>query len=224
MLKLARRLGAEIIEDQRVVAVAPTDAGKIEATIEDGHRVRCRRLLAAAGPWTRRLLPELDAVLTTTSQEMVYFEPRPDSAADFTHQRFPIFLELSSGYYGFPVHHEGAMKIANHHKGARVDPYSFDPEVGEGFVDGCRRFFAEYIPGLADARVAKTRVCLYNSTPDDDFVIDRHPRLDGVLIATGFSGHGFKFGPLIGRIASDLLLSGKSQYNIERFSLERFDF
>jgi glycine/D-amino acid oxidase-like deaminating enzyme len=161
-------------------------------------------------------------MLTTTSQELVYFEPRTGSGEDFADQRFPIFLELSSGYYGFPVHHEGAMKIANHHKGARVDPYSFDPEVAESFIDGCRRFFAEYIPGLADARVAKTRICLYNNTPDDDFLIDWHPRLDGVLIATGFSGHGFKFGPLIGRIASDLLLFGKSQYNIERFSLDRF--
>ena len=66
--------------------------------------------------------------------------------------------------------------------------------MSEQFQAKCRAFFAEFIPALADARVAETRVCVYNNTRDDDFIVDWHPQLDGVLLVTGFSGHGFKFG------------------------------
>ena len=115
------------------------------------------------------------------------------------------------------------MKIANHNKGAEVDPNSAEDHVGEDFIDRCRAFFSEFIPGLADARVRETRVCIYNNTPDDDFIIDWHPQIDGVLVVTGFSGHGFKFGPTIGRIATDLLLAGRTSFNIDRFRLTRFN-
>jgi glycine/D-amino acid oxidase-like deaminating enzyme len=151
----------------------------------------------------------------------VYFEPQTERAR-FEPDAFPIFLELETGFYGFPVHNRGAMKIANHLKGVEIDPSHKDDTVGEAFVAQCRSFFAEFIPGLANARVADTRVCIYNNTPDDDFIIDWHPRVDDVLMVTGFSGHGFKFGPMIGRIAADLLISGSTSFNIERFRLARF--
>jgi glycine/D-amino acid oxidase-like deaminating enzyme len=190
---------------------------------ESGYEVECERAMIASGPWSRKLLPLLADKLTTTRQELVYFEPTPARSNAFEPGVFPIFLELESGFYGFPIHHGGAMKVANHHKGAEVDPDSPDDYVGEQFIEGCRAFFAEFIPGLADARVRETRVCIYNNTPDDDFIIDWHPQLDGVLIATGFSGHGFKFGPTIGRIAAELLMSGRTPFSIDRFSLSRFN-
>jgi glycine/D-amino acid oxidase-like deaminating enzyme len=115
------------------------------------------------------------------------------------------------------------MKIANHHKGAEVDPDSAEEEVGEDFIERCRAFFSEFIPGLADARVREARVCIYNNTPDDDFILDWHPQLDGVLVVTGFSGHGFKFGPAIGRIAAELLMTDRASFNIDRFRLTRFN-
>lgn len=113
------------------------------------------------------------------------------------------------------------LKIANHHKGAKVDPDAPEDHAGEQFIESCRAFFYEFIPALAEARVRETRVCVYNNTPDDDFIVDWHPQLDGVLIATGFSGHGFKFGPTIGRIAADLLMTGHTSFEIGRFELAR---
>jgi N-methyl-L-tryptophan oxidase len=115
------------------------------------------------------------------------------------------------------------MKIANHHKGAEVDPSSTDDSVGEQFIERCREFFAQFIPGLADARASEARICYYNNTPDDDFIIDWDPQRNGVLVVTGFSGHGFKFGPTVGRIAADLLLSGRTSFDIDRFRLTRFN-
>jgi len=115
------------------------------------------------------------------------------------------------------------MKIANHHKGSVVDPDQNDDPVDERFVNRCREFFSAFIPALSDARVVETRLCVYNNTPDDDFIIDWHPQLERVLVVTGFSGHGFKFGPTIGRIAADLLQKRSTPFNIDRFSFARFN-
>jgi glycine/D-amino acid oxidase-like deaminating enzyme len=113
------------------------------------------------------------------------------------------------------------MKIANHHKGKPASPDPNEPPVGEDFIAGCRAFFSRFIPALEDAEVRQSLVCYYNNTPDDDFLIDWHPSIENLLLATGFSGHGFKFGPVIGRISAELLLAGRTSFDIERFSLAR---
>jgi N-methyl-L-tryptophan oxidase len=219
-LDLARRRGVAIIERQRVIAVEQSENACVKIVTASGEEYQCDRAAMSSGPWTRKLLPFLDAKLTTTRQEIVYFEPASASVC-FDPGRFPIFIELDSGFYGFPTHHRGWMKIANHHKGAPVEPYEFDDAVGEDFIERCRVFFRRFIPGLADAQVRETRVCLYNNTPDDDFVVDWHPDVENVLIVTGFSGHGFKFGSVVGRIAAELLRSRLTAYNIDRFRLRR---
>src|SRR5215510_1610738 len=217
----AARLRVKVIEGERAAGVTAQASHVVVAT-EEGSRFECARALVSAGPWSRKLLSFLERDLTTTRQEIVYFEPTQD-ALTFAPNRFPIFLELDSGFYGFPIHHLGAMKIANHHKGPTVDPDKNDDPVDEKFVSRCREFFSEFIPSLSEARVVETRECIYNNTPDDDFIIDWHPHLDRVLVVTGFSGHGFKFGPTIGRIAADLLQKRSTPFNIDRFSFARFN-
>lgn len=221
LIELARRRGVDVTENGRVTRIDKS-GDAIRITTETGNAFECSRALVAAGPWTRRLLPQLSDRLKVTRQEVAYFEPLPADSPFFEISRFPIFIELETGFYGFPIHHSGAMKIANHHKGPVVDPRFQDERVSDEFVEQCRAFYRKFIPVLADAPVKETRVCLYNNTPDDDFIIDWHPELAGVLIATGFSGHGFKFGPLIGRIAAELLAEGNSSYELERFRLDRF--
>jgi len=220
LIDLARRRGVTVIEGARVGDVRNDVGASVSIVCDTVGEIVCRRAMIASGPWTRKLLSSLADKLSTTRQEVVYFEP---TNAGFEAERFPIFLELNSGFYGFPIHNARAMKIANHHKGPEVDPDSVDEGVGESSIESCRNFFREFIPGLADARVHETRVCVYNNTPDDDFIIDWHPNIEGALIVTGFSGHGFKFAPTIGRIAADLLLSGHSAYDIGRFRLNRFE-
>jgi monomeric sarcosine oxidase len=226
LIGVATRRGVEIIEDERVVSIKQAYTSKVSIVTESGIELVCERATVASGPWSRTLLPLLADKLTTTRQELVYFEPVPAGPGgppmpSFEPETFPIFLDLESGFYGFPIHHDCSMKIANHHKGAEVDPGSTEDAVDGEFIERCRAFFRELIPGLADARVRETRVCIYNNTPDDDFIIDWHPQIEGALVVTGFSGHGFKFGPAIGRIAADLLLSGHTSFDIDRFALAR---
>jgi monomeric sarcosine oxidase len=227
-LNLARRFGAEVFENERVVALEQNERGTLIRS-HTGQSWHSPLLLIASGPWTRKLLPDFAGLLTTTRQEVVYFEPPKASGkpfdngkANFAIGELPIFIEMDSGFYGFPAHHNGALKIGNHLKGQTLDPYAFDEQVGEEFIEGCREFFTRSIPALAEARVAQSHVCIYNNSPDDDFIIDWHPQMGGVLLATGFSGHGYKFGPLIGRIVAELLLEGKSRYPLDRFRLSRF--
>jgi glycine/D-amino acid oxidase-like deaminating enzyme len=219
-LELARQRGVVLQEGRRVIGVEQSKNARVQLFTESG-KCECDRAVIASGPWSRKLLPFLDSKLTTTRQETVYFEPASASASSFGPGLFPIFIELGSGFYGFPVHHRGWMKIANHHKGATADPYNVEDAVSEDFIESCRVFFRRFIPGLADAHVRETRICLYNNTPDDDFVIDWHPEMENVLIVTGFSGHGFKFGSVVGRIAAELSRSRRTSYNIGRFSLRR---
>lgn len=220
---LAKRLGVTIIERERVIELKQAGESSISVVTQSASEFFCERLAIAAGPWTRKLLPQLSSKLVTTRQEVVYFKPDGgrDARSSFDAGAFPIFIELESGFYGFPVHHAGAMKIANHHKGVTIDANAFDDQVGAEFINACRAFFSEFIPALADAGVKETRVCMYNNTPDDDFIIDWHMQISGALVVTGFSGHGFKFAPAIGRISAELLLSGESSFDITRFKLAR---
>ena len=222
LLDLARRRGVKVIENARVTAIRQGKNGRVLLATEAGDEFHCARALVASGPWTRKLLPQLSDVLTTTRQEIVYFAPPAANARAFEIGRLPIFMDFTSGFYGFPMHQIGAVKIGHHHKGETVEPYACSNEVGEPFIENCRAFFAAAIPALADAEVRETRVCIYNNTPDDDFIIDWHTELENVLIATGFSGHGFKFGPLIGQLAADLLLTRRAADALSRFRLARF--
>lgn len=220
MIELARQRGASVIESMRVVGIEQAAGAGVKIITETGEAVEAGRALIASGPWTRRLLPFLEDQLVTTRQEVVYFEPRANREA-FTVGRFPIFIDFASGFYGFPIHHANAIKIGNHHRGSPVEMGDETP-VGDDFIARCRDFFADFIPALADAEVRETRVCVYNNTADEDFIIDWHRGIENVLIVTGFSGHGFKFGPVIGRISAELLLTGQTSYDITRFSLARF--
>ena len=220
MIALARRRGVTVIESARVIRIESAAGAKVRIITEAGDALECRRALIASGPWTRRLVQALADHLVTTRQEIVYFEPRADHEA-FAVGRLPIFIDFGSGFYGFPIHHANSMKLGNHHRGLAVE-MNEEPTVGGEFIARCREFFAEFIPPLADAEVRETRLCVYNNTPDEDFIIDWHAEVENVLLATGFSGHGFKFGPVIGRISAELLLSGQSSFDITRFRLARF--
>lgn len=216
----AKAFGADVFEGERITAIEQNGGANVVRNASGNHWLG-EKLIIASGPWTRNLLPELANRLTTTRQEVVYFKP-VRNVESFAVGRFPIFLEMESGFYGFPIHHGGAIKVGNHLKGSVIDAAAPSEEVGEEFIKSCRRFFARLIPALADAQVQETRLCIYNNTPDDDFIIDWHPRHERALILTGFSGHGFKFGPLIGQIAADLLLGGERRYDLSRFCLGRF--
>ena len=170
-------------------------------------------VVLTAGAWTRRWT---DVSMEVTRQQLVYFDA---SSLGDRLQRLPVFSHMESGFYAIPTIKDGRIKVANHHPGVLGHPDGDTRQVSAKFEQEARQFLARYIPELADADVARRYVCFYSGTADRDFILDRTP--DGLVIGAGFSGHGFKFAPLIGRVLANLALGFETEINLDRFSMSR---
>jgi glycine/D-amino acid oxidase-like deaminating enzyme len=217
---LAERLqarGGTLRECVRVVRVEPRgDGGRV--TLEDGTTLDADRVVVTAGPWVHDVLPELRLPVQPTRQQVLYLEGLPADA--FAADRFPVFL-VGMSYYGFPLQGPGWFKVGWHGYGAEADPNApYPPD--EAQIAEVMDFVRRVIPSAAAGRLALVDRCMYDMTPDEDFILDAHPGGNGVVIGSGFSGHGFKFGVLVGELLADLALGEPPEFPLDRFRLDRF--
>jgi sarcosine oxidase len=146
----------------------------------------------------------------------------------FLARHFPVFLSesLHGGPlgYGFPAIDgpNGGVKVAIHGSEIECTPETIDREIHESDALNVFNNLASRFPDLGAGTILKALTCLYTMTPDEHFVIGRHPGFEPVSIACGFSGHGFKFAPVVGEILADLATSGTTSHPIELFSPLRF--
>lgn len=219
LLDEARRHGAAIQLGRQVQGIAPQGGGVVVHTAEGP--IHARRAVVAAGPWTGTLLSEWrvplaverQAVTWLTAQEPRWFHP----------DRFPVYMrQAASGdtFYGFPSLDGATVKLARHHGGDLTTPARVPRHASAADVAVAQHFAQKTFPGLTD-RVAQTTVCLYTNTPDRHFVVGPlSPEVPHIVVLAGFSGHGFKFGPAIGRLAADLLeakTTGPALFRPDRF-------
>src|SRR5436190_91601 len=151
-----------------------------------------------------------------SGQPVFHLKPRQPEL--FEPERFPVFgADISTtGYYGFPLSPEGVVKIANHGPGREMSPESSNRVVTPQGEQNLREFLSSTFPALADAPIVNTRICLYCDTSDGHFWIAPDPERPGLIVATGDSGHGFKFAPVLGEIIADAA-EGKSNPLLEKF-------
>lgn len=194
-------------QGERVTGVALDDGGTLEAD----------HVVVASGVWTPTLLPELDGFLRLSGQPVLYFQPadpRPFGARQFP----PWGADLAiSGWYGFPADRDGIVKVGHHGPGYTVGPDADRVIPGQDDEHRCREFLSHSLPALADAPLARSKMCVYTDTWDGNFLTSRHPDLEGLTVATGGSGHGFKFGPALGRLISDAVEGTANPYR-DRFA------
>jgi glycine/D-amino acid oxidase-like deaminating enzyme len=136
----------------------------------------------------------------------------------------PCFLyELPSGvFYGIPQIDDHGVKVAEHSGGQPVgDPLHVDRALDEDDRQRATGFVTGYLP-RATTEVRQHSVCMYTVTPDRDFIVDRHPSFPQVTVIAGLSGHGFKFAPVLGEIAADLVIDGDTPHPIDFLSMDRF--
>ena len=217
MQHIARAGGADILEQTQVQHIEPSGNSVVVHAGE--QRILADRVILSAGPWIGRLLADLDIPLKVTREQVVHF-----SVADpqrFRVSRLPVFVDYVTGIYGFPIHGAGGMKVAADHAGRSVNPDHVDRTVDAEYVEYLMTWIKRLMPTAAP-RSIDSAVCLYTSTPDLDFIIDRHPTMQNVVVAGGFSGHGFKFSILIGDILADLVIDGATKRSIEEFRISRF--
>ena len=179
--------------------------GRVTGVITaQGEPIRAGMTIVCAGAWTPYLVPDLQPIMKATGHPVFHLRP-PDPAPFMAPNLVCFTADISrSGWYGFPYHpREKVVKIANHGVGQRLHPTDDPRVVGEADERVLRAMLAETFPALVDAPIVYTRRCLYNDTLDEHFLIDRHPQLAGLTVAAGGSGHGFKFGPLLGDLIAD---------------------
>jgi glycine/D-amino acid oxidase-like deaminating enzyme len=173
-------------------------------------------VVMAVGAWTPYLLPFAKKFFRATGQPVFHLKPpRPDL---FAPERFPVFGAdiTTTGYYGFPLNRDGIVKIANHGPGRKMSPESPQRAVTSGEEASLRKFLSWAFPMLVDAPIVYTRVCMYCETHDGNFWIAPDPQREGLVIAAGDCGHGFKFAPVLGEIIADAV-EGKPNPILEKF-------
>jgi glycine/D-amino acid oxidase-like deaminating enzyme len=186
-------------------------------TLESHKTIRCRKLVITIGPWSNSLLRSGLPEMFPMRQQLIYFQPK----TQIDHYRpvsFPVFF--TDHHYGLPAAGIGAVKVSPKQLFERIDPDKGKDTVDPGQVEACRDICRKYVPGLSDSTVVHSRVCYYDMTKNTDFVLDKDPDNENVIYGYGFSGHGFKFAPLIGKLLAELALDMKPSFNIERFMAE----
>jgi sarcosine oxidase len=211
--------GAEVHGRERVQGWDVT-SGHIVVTTEHA-RYEAGALVLAAGPWTANLSSELRPNVVAERQVLLWAQPRRPEY--YAVDRFPIFnMEAPEGrFYGFPVHSVPGFKIGKyHHRHESVDADAVDRTCHPADEAVLRDAIGRYFPD-ADGPTLAMKVCMFTNTPDEHFIIDRHPAAQNVVIAAGFSGHGFKFCSVVGEIVADLATQGSTKFDIDLFRLDR---
>lgn len=223
----ADKVVERLVEEARAVGVSVSTGTTVVGLIEDGrHTVgvvtadRTKRradfVVIAAGPWTPLLLPHLREMMWPVGQPVLYFQP--GNAADYRPPHFPPWAaDISrTGWYGFPATADGVVKVSNHGPGQRmaVDDLRDVPPAEEARF---REFLRDTFPTLAEAPLVGSRYCLYCDVWDGNFWIDHDPAREGLVVATGGSGHGFKFAPILGSLVADVLERTSNEY-VSRFA------
>jgi sarcosine oxidase len=153
----------------------------------------------------------------------VVFWLSPHDPAQFCRDRFPVYLADVPGgpFYGIPAIDPRGHKLARHYGAPELrHPDQVERTVTAADEVPVRDFVRRHLPG-ADGERRDASVCIYTLSPDRHFVIDLHPEHSNVAVATGFSGHGFKFAPAVGEMLADLVETGKTELRSELFKFAR---
>lgn len=213
---LAVRDGAEIRTGAKVTGWR-ADAHGVDVDVS-GSRLRVDRLVITSGAWARDLLGELGVPLSV-HRNLLFWYSAPDWYAKgscWAYERGPNF------FYGFPKHSAYGVKIANHVPGRPLErPEDLSTKGWEADEGVVRQFLRETLPELAWPP-SKVAACIYELSPDQHFVLDKHPAHPNVVVGAGFSGHGFKFSPVVGEALADLADSGSTKLPIGFLGLGRF--
>jgi glycine/D-amino acid oxidase-like deaminating enzyme len=202
LIERAEAIGVKL-HPGKFAQLLETDDRVAGIVLENGDRIDGDAVVMAAGAWTPFLLPFTAKFFRATGQSV--FHLRPQNPELFTAKQFPVFGAdiTATGYYGFPLNRDGVVKVANHGPGREMSPDSQERFVTQEEQDALREFLSWSFPALANATIVYTRVCFYCDTHDGNFWIAGDPEREGLVIAAGDCGHGFKFAPVLGEIIAD---------------------
>jgi len=218
-LELARRAGAELRFGEAVRSWSADGGDEVSVTTDSGT-VTAPRLVLAPGAWAPGLLPAFPLVVER--QVMYWFAPS-GGIEPYRPEHHSVYIGVDENgreFYGFPATDDEAAKVAFFRQREACDPDGVDREVSATEAQEMAGFIRRWLPSLP-GRLVRAATCLYTSTPDGHFVLGTHPEHPQVTIACGFSGHGFKFVPVVGEILADLATDGATGHDIALFDPQR---
>ncbi len=188
----------------------PSENGKrlSQIRLANGDSISADRFVFAAGPWLPKLFPQAIGARIEPTRQEVFFFAAPAGDSSFEPARMPGWADFNGGdvYYGFPDLEARGVKFAHDAHGVTVDPDTQSRQPSAAALAEIIAFRDRRFPRLRGAPLTEARVCQYENSSNGDFLIDFHPRLANVLLVGGGSGHGFKHGPEVGRMAAERLL------------------
>jgi len=191
----------------------------VRLSLSSGGELAADQVVLATGGWVHRLLTNLSLPIRLTRQYLLYFDGLPSTI--YSTGTFPAFL--ADELYGSPIHQgcNGWLKASSHNFGRTVDPDE-ESAPDEHVIAQISGKLCKLLPALRQAELVHVDSCMYDVTPDEDFILDRSPYDPRIIFATGMSGHAFKFGMLLGELLSSIVCDTKPGVPLERFRLARF--
>lgn len=219
-VSLALEMGAEIHAREQVLEWRVQKGVVIVST--DRGTYRAAKLVITAGPWAADVVSRLKGVVKPERQVLLWAQPRRPEL--FRLGAFPVFYmqDGDEKFYGLPAYGIPGFKIGKYnHLKEQVHPNTMDRECHAKDERVLRKAIRRYFPD-ADGPTIAMKTCLFSNTSDENFILDLHPDFPQVSMAAGFSGHGFKFCPVVGEIMADLALEGGSKsFDLSLFKLDR---
>ena len=217
---LVTDLGGEICESCRVHSIRSEGQHRpVRLSLSSGDELAADQVVLATGGWVHNLLPDMHLPVRLTRQHLLFFAGLPSST--YSTGTFPAFL--ADELYGSPIHQgcNGWLKASSHNFGRTVGP---DEESAPDahVIAQISGKLCKLLPALRQAELVHVDSCMYDVTPDEDFILDRSPYDPRIIFATGMSGHAFKFGVLLGELLSSIVCDTKPGVPLERFRLARF--
>lgn len=223
--RLTRANGGETLADTRITHIDATDT-QVTVHAENGATYTGSKLVLAAGSWMQSLcaMLGLDIPLTVTQEVLCYYPAKETSNVNHRVGVMPAMVDYhdeETPFYCLPQVEIPGVKAGWHHSGIEIDPTAPRPPASEHIVDNLNGWIERTFPHLVPEPI-ETLTCLYTNTPDYHFVLDTHPALSNVVVAAGFSGHGFKFGSIVGDLLAALTLDEQPALPLDTFQLARF--
>ena len=190
--------------------------------LADGTTLSADHYVFACGPWLGKLFPDVIGNLVRPTRQEVFFFGTPADDARYSEPHMPAWIDHRPKqiFYGIPGNDRRGFKAADDTRGPDCDPTTQQRTVSPEALRNVRDYVEFRFPGLKGAPVVETRVCQYEETPDENFIIDRHPAAANAWLVGGGSGHGYKHGPALGELVAQMVLGKKALDPI--FGLARF--
>ncbi|XP_029651354.1 peroxisomal sarcosine oxidase-like [Octopus sinensis] len=216
-----KKLGGKIIDGTPVLSVEPGEIVKLHTT---KGIFQSRNVVLCQGSWAKMFFNQLGITfpLKPMKISVAYFKSKVPGKYELKNN-FPAFY-YGNGvdeFYGLPAEeYPGMLKLFLHH-GPEIHPDQRDQVDSRYTIEKSKQLVKDIFPGL-EPLPSIIETCIYTMTPDEQFVLDRHPKFPNLILGAGFSGHGFKLAPVTGKILGDMVMNKRPSYDMSHFRLDRF--